>query len=67
VDEFWDAAESYFDDPSAATAINVTAGAAVTRNIILNGTSQRLDVYEDEASVRPPFGLSSTRIFRSGR
>jgi hypothetical protein len=55
VHEFWDAAESNHDNPDDRTTINVSAGANVTRDIILNGTYQRLDNYEDEARLFWPF------------
>jgi hypothetical protein len=51
VHEFWDAAESYFDNPAAVTPINIIAGATVTRDIILNGTPPRFDRFEDEAAL----------------
>jgi hypothetical protein len=66
VNEFWDDAESYFDDPAAATTINISAGATVTRDVVLNGTPQRLDNFEDEAFALPDASRAMT-ILRSGR
>jgi hypothetical protein len=66
VHEFWDASESYFDDPDASTPIHVTAGAIVTRDIILNGTPPRYDSFEDEAQLRWP-SYHSIALTRGGR
>ncbi len=54
VHEFWDSAESDHDNPDTKTVINVAAGATITRDIILNGTYQRLDNFEDEARLDWP-------------
>ncbi len=67
VNEFWDDAESYFDDPDAATPINISAGATVTRDIVLNGTPLRLDLFEDEASLSWPNAPRSIAMLRGGR
>jgi hypothetical protein len=47
--EFWNDTESSADDPAASTPITIGAGSTLTgKNIILNGTAPRFDLYEEE-------------------
>jgi hypothetical protein len=46
--EFWNTDESAFDDPTASTAIPTSPGEVINnKNIILNGTQPRFDIFED--------------------
>jgi hypothetical protein len=48
VPEFWNTDESAFDDPTASTPIATTPGEVINdKNIILNGTPSRFDIFED--------------------
>jgi hypothetical protein len=66
VHEFWDAAESNHEDPNDRTTIHVSAGVTLVRNIILNGTLQRLDNFEDDAALIWLDSPSSTPGKRGG-
>jgi len=48
IPEFWNTDESAFDDPTSSTAIPTSPGEVINnKNIILNGTQPRFDIFED--------------------
>lgn len=62
--EFWDDNESPIDLPTTKTPITVAPGQTIKNiNIIINGTPQRFDQYEDSGSLhRPVLGVKKTEV-----
>ncbi len=65
--EFWDSAESAFDDTTAKGTISVGAGQTVNDiNIILNGTPPRFDDLEDGGAFLLPSAPSPAMTSENG-